>query len=536
MMMAVVQMPNGSYLVESRKRPLEEPSELLDLKREKTAAEGMENGTIVGSPPPGQLLLKILVPGYAAGAIIGKGGQIIVQLQKETGAIIKLSKAKDFYPGTQDRVVLIQGTFEGLTKVHNTIIDKVHDFPVPKDLTAIIGDRAKQVKIIVPNTTAGLVIGKGGATIKAIMEESGAKVQLSQKPDGLNLQERVITLKGEKLQLISASNIITSKIKDDPQSASCPNISYAGISGPVANANPTGSPYATAAYADVQTIAATPAQLSAMIGQPVVSGLQAIPFAASPSHIVHGHPLQQSQVATASTPGEIAAFNATVNTLANYGYSVGAGNAYGHHLGLTHSVIPAGSAALSPANAQLLTTGMPTVGEAAGYPATAAAAPVVLSNNYLANMASAGYFTGHQFLSTNAGAVQSGSSIPTSTISMSPSPVPATAMQVQSVSPHAAGLLSVEKSTDGLKETIDLSVPESLVGAILGKGGKTLVEYQEISGTRIQISKKGEYVPGTRNRRVSISGKPPGPQTAQFLITQRLMTVQTARAQQAQVL
>lgn len=61
-------------------------------------------------PPPGQLLLKILVPGYAAGAIIGKGGQIIVQLQKETGAIIKLSKAKDFYPG----IILIPMIFDTL--------------------------------------------------------------------------------------------------------------------------------------------------------------------------------------------------------------------------------------------------------------------------------------------------------------------------------------------------------------------------------------------------------------------------------------
>ena len=33
------------------------------------------------------------------GVIIGKGGQTIVQLQKETGATIKLSKSKDFYPG-----------------------------------------------------------------------------------------------------------------------------------------------------------------------------------------------------------------------------------------------------------------------------------------------------------------------------------------------------------------------------------------------------------------------------------------------------
>lgn len=45
----------------------------------------------------GQYFLKVLIPSYAAGSIIGKGGQTIVQLQKETGATIKLSKSKDFY-------------------------------------------------------------------------------------------------------------------------------------------------------------------------------------------------------------------------------------------------------------------------------------------------------------------------------------------------------------------------------------------------------------------------------------------------------
>ena len=43
--------------------------------------------------------LKILVPSIAAGAIIGKGGETITQIQKETGANIKMSKANDFYPG-----------------------------------------------------------------------------------------------------------------------------------------------------------------------------------------------------------------------------------------------------------------------------------------------------------------------------------------------------------------------------------------------------------------------------------------------------
>lgn len=43
--------------------------------------------------------LKILVPSVAAGAIIGKGGETIAQLQKDTNARVKMSKANDFYPG-----------------------------------------------------------------------------------------------------------------------------------------------------------------------------------------------------------------------------------------------------------------------------------------------------------------------------------------------------------------------------------------------------------------------------------------------------
>lgn len=42
---------------------------------------------------------KMLVPSIAAGAIIGKGGDTIAQLQKDTGARVKMSKANDFYPG-----------------------------------------------------------------------------------------------------------------------------------------------------------------------------------------------------------------------------------------------------------------------------------------------------------------------------------------------------------------------------------------------------------------------------------------------------
>lgn len=55
-------------------------------------------------PEEGEYFLKVLIPSYAAGSIIGKGGQTIVQLQKETGATIKLSKSKDFYPGKHEHI------------------------------------------------------------------------------------------------------------------------------------------------------------------------------------------------------------------------------------------------------------------------------------------------------------------------------------------------------------------------------------------------------------------------------------------------
>lgn len=39
---------------------------------------------------------------------------------------------------------------------------------------------------------------------------------------------------------MAAGDTILAKIKEDPQSGCCPNLSYAGFAGPVANANPTG--------------------------------------------------------------------------------------------------------------------------------------------------------------------------------------------------------------------------------------------------------------------------------------------------------
>ena len=68
-----------------------------------------------------------------------------------------------------------------------------------------------------------------------------------------------------------------------------------------------------------------------------------------------------------------------------------------------------------------------------------------------------------------------------------------------------------------------------------GPGGRSLIEIQHISGANIQISKKGTFAPGTRNRIVTISGAPQAINTAHFLIEQRINEEETKRACQTKV-
>lgn len=146
-------------------------------------------------------------------------------------------------------------------------MEKIREKP---DLTTKITDndakqaqeRDRQVKILVPNSTAGMIIGKSGAYIKQIKEESGSYVQISQKPRDITLQERCITIIGDTEKNKIACKLILAKILEDPQSGTCLNVSYADINGPVANFNPTGSPYAS----NQNSISSSTASLNSNIG------------------------------------------------------------------------------------------------------------------------------------------------------------------------------------------------------------------------------------------------------------------------------
>lgn len=64
-------------------------------------------------------------------------------------------------------------------------------------------------------------------------------------------------------------------------------------------------------------------------------------------------------------------------------------------------------------------------------------------------------------------------------------------------------VLRVFTKVNGLKTgwiVGQVAIPDHLVGVILGKAGATVIDMQNQTGARIQVSQRGEYLPGTTNR------------------------------------
>ncbi|XP_012272043.1 RNA-binding protein Nova-1 isoform X3 [Orussus abietinus] len=463
--------------------------------------------------------LKVLVPGVAAGAIIGKGGETIAQLQKDTGARVKMSKSHDFYPGTTERVCLITGSVDAIMAVMDFIMEKIREKPdltskttVDFDSGKTTAERDKQVlkvtvKILVPNSTAGMIIGKGGNYIKQIKEESGSYVQISQKAKDLSLQERCITVLGEKDNNRNALLMILAKVADDPQSGTCLNVSYADVSGPVANYNPTGSPYAqapagtptysaTAGLNTVSLLNGAGLSLNLNLGAAMTAGTAPV----TTQFLEH---IKLNLRTTGFTEQAASEILGAIATLVKY-------NTLGVGIGVPTSVSYLGTPMDSTTTANGSNNNGGVFGPIGTVPALGSTSPTSRStiDRYEP-------FDPFRQNSTAAGAIHlNNNSFGLGTNQLS----------LVSKSP-------IQVDTNSQETTkLELGIPEIIVGAILGPGGRALVDIQRHSRASIQISKKGMFAPGTRNRIVTITGTPQMIRTAREGIEQRIKEEETKRA------
>jgi hypothetical protein len=77
---------------------------------------------------------------------------------------------------------------------------------------------------------------------------------------------------------------------------------------------------------------------------------------------------------------------------------------------------------------------------------------------------------------------------------------------------------SVASSNEGAVHSLE----GPCLAASAGRAGQTINQIMQQSQSRIQISQKGEYVPGTRNRQVTVTGTTGAIDVATALIKQRL--------------
>lgn len=220
---------------------MESPDSAYASSQEDTPNRSVQPKSPTPEPVEKFTHMKFLVSNAEAGSVIGKGGSTITDFQSQSGARIQLSRNNEFFPGTTDRIIMVSGTIDDVLKAMELILAKLLSELYTED-----GDDAdprSRVRIVVPNSSCGGIIGKGGATIKSFIEDSRAGIKISpQDTNYYGLNDRLVTLTGSLEEQMRAIELILSKLIEDPhysQSMNAP-FSYAAAYG-TTNFGPNGN-------------------------------------------------------------------------------------------------------------------------------------------------------------------------------------------------------------------------------------------------------------------------------------------------------
>lgn len=149
--------------------------------------------------PPSENAYILEVPNECVGLVIGKEGETIKSIAKKSGAL-KVQVATSSAPNSRSRNIFVEGDPESVERVRrelNAIVETQR-----KMNTGSIGGSHK-IEVEVPVRLIGLIIGKGGETIKGINARTGAYVCLN-KDECSRRNRKIVTITGtEDLCLIA---------------------------------------------------------------------------------------------------------------------------------------------------------------------------------------------------------------------------------------------------------------------------------------------------------------------------------------------
>uniref|UniRef100_A0A8C7YQJ1 Far upstream element (FUSE) binding protein 3 n=1 Tax=Oryzias sinensis TaxID=183150 RepID=A0A8C7YQJ1_9TELE len=165
--------------------------------------------------------LDVVVPRFAVGIIIGRNGEMIKKIQNDAGVRIQFKQDDGISP---DRVAQVMGQPE---HCHHAVhlINELVQTAQERDGYGVMGRRGRvdcntggagglqEVTYAVPADKCGLVIGKGGETIKNIKEQSRAHVELQRNPPpSTDPNVRIFSIRGTPQQLEKARQLIDERI------------------------------------------------------------------------------------------------------------------------------------------------------------------------------------------------------------------------------------------------------------------------------------------------------------------------------------
>eukprot|EP00795_Rhopilema_esculentum_P010731 gene10731-19511_t len=142
----------------------------------------------------------IKIPNKFVGLIIGRGGEMINKLQSETSARIQV--APDPIPGqsasVQDRNITITGAPAAVETAKKLVNKICEEGKVPEHLLAVPNQPGEFViEHMIPASKVGLIIGKGGETIRNLQERAGCRMVMIQDGPFQNAPEKPLRITGD---------------------------------------------------------------------------------------------------------------------------------------------------------------------------------------------------------------------------------------------------------------------------------------------------------------------------------------------------
>ncbi|KAG0125196.1 hypothetical protein HOY82DRAFT_581519 [Tuber indicum] len=194
-------------------------------------AERYGGGHRARSPPPDAEQMNI--ESSLVGLIIGRGGETLRRVEQETGARVQfLTNGQDRDSGGE-RVCNIQGTRPQISAARRAIEQIIAEngppgggMAGPSGSTSGRGkfggsggqpnlrDGEDSIQILVPDRTVGLIIGRGGETIRDIQDKSGCHVNIVGEAKSQNGQ-RPVNLIGSPQAAEDAKRLIMEIVESD---------------------------------------------------------------------------------------------------------------------------------------------------------------------------------------------------------------------------------------------------------------------------------------------------------------------------------